>query len=158
MSEIEKTPHRVAGFNTLELAAGAVVLAVGLIIAFESMTYDMGSMRNVGPGIFPMLLGFVLAGLGVAIILEGRVSLAVAPSVPWRAMLSICAALGSFALLIQSFGAYVAIFALIFLSGLAERKFRPVMLLCVWAGLCVFITALVLGFRGIVNIDLLPGA
>ena len=73
-------------------------------------------------------------------------------------MLAICAALGAFALLIQSFGAYVAIFALVFLSGLAERTFRPVMLACVAIGLCLFITALVTGFRGIVNIDLLPGA
>ncbi len=155
--ETEKPPHRVAGFNTLELAAGIVVLVVGLVIAFESMTYPMGTLRNVGPGIFPMLLGFVLSALGLAIVLEGRVSLAVAPAVPWRAMLAICAALGAFALLIDRAGAYVAIFALIFLAGLAERTFRPVTLAIVALSLCAFVTALVFGFRGIVNMDLLPG-
>lgn len=156
--EDEPAPHRIAGFNTLELAAGLVILALGLIVAGESLTYPFGTLRNVGPAIFPMLLGIILAALGLTVILEGRVSRAVAPGVPWRAILAICASLASFALLIDRAGAYVAIFALIFLAGLADRTFRPVTLLIVALCLCAFITALVTGFRGIVNIDLLPGA
>lgn len=150
-------PPMLAGFNVLELAAGAVVVIIGLIVSAESMTYPMGSLRNVGAGIFPMLLGFVMSALGLAIILEGRVSLAVAPKVPWRAMFAICAALGAFALLIDRAGAYAAIFALIFLSGLADKTFRPLTLLIVALSLCGFVTALVFGFRGMVNMDLLPG-
>ncbi|WP_121062393.1 tripartite tricarboxylate transporter TctB family protein [Chachezhania antarctica] len=157
-AEDTRPPHRIAGFNTLELAAGLIIFVVGLIVAFESLSYSFGTLRNVGPAVFPMLLGFTLAALGLAIVFEGRTSLAVAPYVPWRAVLAICAALGAFALLIDTAGAYVAIFALIFLAGLADRPFRPVTLLCVALGLCAFITALVLGLRGIVNIDLLPGA
>lgn len=151
------TPKKIAGFNTVELAAGVVVLIAGLVVALESTTYAMGTMRNVGPGIFPMLLGILLAMLGIAIIFEGRVSEVVAPNVPWRAILAICASLGSFALLIDRAGAFVAIFALIYLAGLADKSFRPVTLGIVSCALCAFITALVLGFRGIVNIDLLPG-
>ena len=150
-------PHRVAGFNTLELAAGIIVFAAGVVVALESLSYQMGSLRNVGPGIFPLLLGLVLAALGLAVVLEGRISDAVAPAVPWRAILAICASLGSFALLIDRAGAYVSIFTLIFLAGLAERDFRPKTLAAVALSLCAFITALVLGFRGIVNMDLLPG-
>lgn len=150
-------PHRIAGFNTLELAAGLIVLLAGVGVALESLTYPMGSLRNVGPGIFPLLLGIVLAGLGVAVIFEGRISGAVAPAVPWRAILAICASLGSFALLIDRGGAYVSIFVLIFLAGLAEREFRPKTLALVALSLCGFVTALVFGFRGIVNMDLLPG-
>ena len=157
-AEDTKPPHRIAGFNTLELAAGLLIFLVGVVVAVESLTYPFGTLRNVGPAIFPMLLGLILAALGLAVVFEGRVSLAVAPRVPWRAVLAICASLGAFALLIDSAGAYVAIFALIFLSGLADRPYRPVTLLCVALALCVFITALVMGFRGIVNIDLLPGA
>lgn len=149
--------HRIAGFNTLELAAGLIVFGAGIVVAVESMSYPMGSLRNVGPGIFPMLLGLVLAALGLAIVLEGRISDAAAPPVPWRAILAICASLGSFALLIDRAGAYVSIFALIFLAGLAERQFRPLTLTAVALSLCAFVTALVLGFRGIVNMDLLPG-
>jgi hypothetical protein len=156
--EEERVPHRIAGFNTLELAAGLIILVLGVIVAAESLTYPFGTLRNVGPAIFPMLLGIILAALGLTIIFEGRVSLAVAPAVPWRAILAICASLASFALLIDRAGAYVAIFALIFLAGLADRTFRPVTLLIVAFCLCAFVTALVMGFRGIVNIDLLPGA
>lgn len=157
-AEDTKPPHKIAGFNTLELAAGLIIFALGLIVAVESLSYPFGTLRNVGPAIFPMLLGFILAALGLTIVFEGRSSLAVAPLVPWRAVLAICASLGAFALLIDRAGAYVAIFALIFLAGLAERTFRPVTLFCVSLALCAFITALVMGFRGIVNIDLLPGA
>jgi putative tricarboxylic transport membrane protein len=152
-----KTPHKFAGFNVVELAAGVVVLVAGLVVALESITYPMGTMRNVGPGIFPTLLGIILAMLGIAVIFEGRASQAVAPKVPWRALLAVCASLGSFALLIDRAGAFVAIFSLIFLAGLADKTFRPFTLCCVACGLCAFITALVMGFRGIVNIDLLPG-
>ncbi|MCA0873566.1 hypothetical protein LCL97_22265 [Seohaeicola saemankumensis] len=74
--------HRIAGFNTLELAAGLIVFGAGIVVAVESMSYPMGSLRNVGPGIFPMLLGLVLAALGLAIVLEGRISDAAAPPVP----------------------------------------------------------------------------
>lgn len=155
-NEEERHPHRVAGFNTLELAAGLVIIVLGVIVSVESLNYPWGSLRNVGPGIFPFLLGLVLSGLGIAILFEGRLSEAVAPVVPWRAMLAICAGLGSFAFLIDRAGAYAAIFALIFLSGLAEKQFRPFTLLCVALGLCAFVTALVLGFRGIVNMDLMP--
>ena len=68
-------PHRVAGFNTLELAAGIIVFAAGVVVALESLSYPMGSLRNVGPGIFPLLLGLVLAALGL-------VSAAIATSGP----------------------------------------------------------------------------
>jgi len=152
-----REPHRVAGFNTLELGAGLVVLALGLLVIVEARSYPWGTMRNVGPGIFPTLLGIVLSGLGLAVIAEGRLSRAIAPQVPWRAILAICAALASFAFLIDRAGAFVSIFALIFIAGVAERRFRPLMLLCVALGLCAFTAALVLGFRGIVNMDLLPG-
>ncbi|WP_158966698.1 tripartite tricarboxylate transporter TctB family protein [Chachezhania sediminis] len=151
-----RRPHRIAGFNTLELAAGLVIVALGLLVVFESLNYPWGSLRNVGPGIFPFLLGIVLAGLGIAVIFEGRLSDAVAPVVPWRAMLAICAGLGAFAYLIDRAGAFVAIFALIFLSGFAERRYRPLPLLFTALGLCAFVAALVLGFRGVVNMTLLP--
>ncbi|ASM74996.1 MULTISPECIES: tripartite tricarboxylate transporter TctB family protein [Roseobacteraceae] len=151
-------PHRIAGFNTLELAAGLIILVLGIVVTVESLTYPFGSLRNVGAAIFPMLLGILLSLLGLAVIIEGRLSQAIAPTVPWRALLSICASLASFALLIDRAGAFVAIFALVFLAGLADRTFRPLTLFCVSVALCAFVAALVMGFQGIVNIDLFPGA
>lgn len=151
-------PHSIAGLNTLELAAGLIIFLLGIVVTLESLTYPFGSLRNVGAAIFPMLLGILLSLLGLAIIVEGRLSRAIVPTVPWRALLAICASLGSFALLIDEAGAFVAIFALVFLAGLADRTFRPLTLLCISAALCAFVASLVMGFQGIVNIDLLPGA
>lgn len=151
-------PRRIGGFNTVELTAGVIVLITGIYVVIESLSYPFGSLQNVGPAVFPMLLGIILAALGLGIVFEGRIATTISPKIPYRAILAICAGLAAFAFLIDRAGAFISIFALVFLSGLAEKPFRPVPLLGVVVGLCLFITVLVLGFRGIVNISLLPGA
>ena len=151
-----RAPRTVLGINVLELAGGLILVALGAGVVAESLTYRLGSAANIGPGVFPMLLGLVLAGLGVAVIAEGRLSAATMPAVPWRALLAICAGLLAFAVLIDRAGAYIAIAALVVLSGLAERTFRPLTLAAITVALCLFVTAMVFGFRGIVNMALLP--
>lgn len=160
MTDMEETKNplrKILGINLLEFVAGGIVIILGVGVVYEGFNYPMGSLRNVGPGIFPLLLGVVLSALGCAIIAEGRNSIAAVPKVPWRAILAISAALGSFAFSIERMGAFVSIFALIFISGLAEREFRPVALLLTSLALCAFTAALVFGFEGIVNMRLLPG-
>lgn len=51
-----------------DVLAGAVFLAFGAAFAYASTQYDVGTLFHMGPGYFPLVLGIILAGFGVAII------------------------------------------------------------------------------------------
>ncbi|WP_068297738.1 tripartite tricarboxylate transporter TctB family protein [Pararhodobacter sp. CCB-MM2] len=116
-----------------DIVGGGVLLCFGLWVAWYAAShYDLGTLRRMGPGMFPMLLAIVLAGLGLlmavpAFFREGpKVQLRL--FVPAVILLSVL----SFALLIGPFGLIPAIVAVTCLSALGEEKFRPlaIVLLC----------------------------
>lgn len=48
--------------------SGLMFLVVGAVFAFGATQYKIGSSARMGPGYFPLLLGILLAALGVAIV------------------------------------------------------------------------------------------
>ncbi len=54
-----------------DLLAGAIFVALGGAFAYTASTYDVGTLRAMGPGYFPLALGLVLAALGVVIMAIG---------------------------------------------------------------------------------------
>lgn len=53
------------------LLAGAIFVAFGAAFAYTASTYDVGSLLSMGPGYFPLVLGLILAALGVVIMATG---------------------------------------------------------------------------------------
>jgi len=53
-----------------EVAAGVTMIGIGLLVVLESTTYTIGDAARMGPGYFPMLLGGLLALLGIVIALS----------------------------------------------------------------------------------------
>jgi hypothetical protein len=52
-----------------EFAAGCLMAALGLFIAFKGTTYRAGTLMHMGPGFLPTALGVILVLLGIAIAL-----------------------------------------------------------------------------------------
>ncbi len=53
-----------------DLLGGAALALLGLAVAGHAAnTLDFGTMRQMGPGFFPVLLGLLLAGLGLLVAL-----------------------------------------------------------------------------------------
>jgi hypothetical protein len=158
MTDIEDTrkPVRIAGFNVVELVGGMALVIAGISAAIVAQGYGLGTARNVGPGMFPMLLGATLALIGVGVVLEGRTSATLLPEIPWRPIIAISLGLAAFGLLVERAGAIAAVASLIFLAGLAEKKLRLVTL----AGIAVvtvgFTAVLGWAFYGALTLDLLP--
>lgn len=51
-----------------DLVWGGVLALLGLAVAgYAAAHYDLGTLRRMGPGFFPVVLGLVLAGLGALI-------------------------------------------------------------------------------------------
>jgi len=110
--------------------AGVLFLVMGLIFLITGWDYPNGSMRRMGPGMFPMLVSIVLMGCSLALIIGslGRIkaewfSLA-AMRAQARPVLAILLAVSSFGLLIEDAGVILAVFVMIMISYLAGDRRR----------------------------------
>lgn len=109
-----------------DLAAGGFFVAVGGAAAAYAMThYALGSLRNVGPGMFPAGAGLALAGLGLGILVPAFGRAGVRPVVEADVAAAVLAAVAAFALVLPLFGLVPATVALVVVSRRADRGARP---------------------------------
>ncbi|PUB24379.1 tripartite tricarboxylate transporter TctB family protein [Promicromonospora sp. AC04] len=60
--------------STGDLVAGLIFVGLGAAFAIGALGYDLGSLLEMGPGYVPLVLGLVLAALGVAIVVKAYVA------------------------------------------------------------------------------------
>jgi hypothetical protein len=113
-----------------DIAGGALLLLTGILIAWHaSATLDFGTVRRMGPGMFPMSIGVILALFGVALMIPAFFRAGELEAIEWRSGAAVLAGIAAFALAIRPMGLIPAIIAVLLVSSLAERTFRPVALL-----------------------------
>lgn len=126
-----------------DLICGLTVGALGLFALCSALSWDFGSLRRIGPGVFPALTGVVLMGIGLAIALfERRPPDDDAPApVNWRGFLLVVAGLAAFSALIKTAGLVPAVWAAVILSAQADpaARWRDTLLVA------VVMTAIALG-------------
>jgi hypothetical protein len=114
----------VAKLNKIDVLAGLFVILIGVLSVMESLNFNMGTTRNMGPGYFPYYIGIFMLIVGVGIVLEGfRPALegqvfGQLPSI--RGLLMILAGVIGFALTIQRFGLAPATAIAVFLGTMAD--------------------------------------
>lgn len=122
-----------------EFISGFILIGLGLFVAlYASANYDAGSVRSMGPGFFPILLGWVLAGLGVIVALtslRSAVHELTPPQFQPRALLAVLGAVFAFSVLIGFVGLVPTTVVMVVIAATANRKFRigPALIL----GLCL---------------------
>jgi Tripartite tricarboxylate transporter TctB family len=107
-----------------DLLAGATFIGFGLAFAVGAATYDVGSALRMGPGYFPLVLGGLLALLGVVIIVKGTVAgedEAIGP-IPWKAAAVITGAILFFGATIRDLGVVPSTFVTALVAGFAGRR------------------------------------
>ena len=107
-----------------DLLAGGTFIALGVAFAAGSLTYDIGTPVRMGPGYVPLVLGVVLAGLGVLVIVKGFIAGEGEPigEVDWRAVVLITAALQFFGITVRGLGVVGALFGASLLAALARSQ------------------------------------
>ena len=112
--------------------SGLMFTAVGIVFAIGATNFTVGSAARMGPGYFPLLLGILLAILGVVVTLQSFKSKAVdgdpIGSFAWRPLGFIIGANLAFGVLlvgvpalgIPAFGMIIAIYALVLIAGYAR--------------------------------------
>ena len=120
-----------------DVIGGALLITCGLAYAIYAMSqYNIGTLRRMGPGMFPVMLGFALTGLGATLFLTAFLKAEKLPRIRIWTPIFVLSSIGAFALMIRPFGLFPAIIAVTVISSLAELKVRPVSLTLLCASLC----------------------
>ena len=124
--------------NKKDVATGLLFAAIGLATVVGASDYPLGTMRSIGPGYFPIMIGIVLALLGAAIAFQGvsfRGAVDVSTGqdrqqdrdddegIAIRPLIMITLAVVAFGVTVRPFGLAIATVALVTVSSLAGREF-----------------------------------
>ncbi|WP_417579015.1 tripartite tricarboxylate transporter TctB family protein [Nitrincola sp.] len=127
--------------NWLQLVAALLLALTGVFIIWQGSEYPLGSLRRMGPGFYPVIIGSVL------VLFSALLTLEVAREEPeknvWipRPILMISSGFICFGALLESAGLVPAILAMVILTSLAEKPVRP---------LSTALTAISLSILGVV--------
>ncbi len=109
------------------------MMVVGAIAGYIATNYDIGTLREIGPGFFPLVLSVLLVVLGLAIMATGgQTATAAEPQGPavhgnrvgpdWRGWPAIFLAVIAFVVLADFAGLAPATFACVFVAALGDRE------------------------------------
>jgi len=144
------------------MKAGLPLFAFGAAVFAASWSYEIGELRRMGPGYFPMLLGAVLCIFALLIVLQdARERLtsgrrAERPEIPavrlgdvWRPVVLPLAAVVLFAALLETAGLFPAVVASVAVAGFAERSNKLVTVLVIAVATAIFVSAVFVYALGI---------
>jgi len=119
---------------TKDHVGGALLLVVGVAVVAAGVGYGVGTLRSMGSGFFPVVLGVLLALIGTALLFSaGRgpggaadgppaeMAHLAGPVVQWRGWLCIVGAALAFVLLGEHGGLVPASFASVFIAAMGDR-------------------------------------
>ena len=106
-----------------DILGGLLMVAIGVFAIWYAQRYSFGTPRAMGPGFFPVVLGGVLAVLGVMIALPALRRAGPAVRVDLRTLGIVTASLVLFAASLRPLGLVPATALAVLLASLAERGF-----------------------------------
>lgn len=148
-----------------DLLAGALCVLIGMGFAlYTLLTLKIGTPSRMGSGFFPLVLGGLLAVLGIAIVIRGAIRTGAITTaeddvelgpVPWRGIVILALAPVLFALTVRSLGMVLATALCVAVVCFASSRVTMRMAVVVTIGLttlCVAVFSFGLG----VTLPLLP--
>ena len=114
-------------FSTKDLVSGGIFVLAGAYFALEALNYEVGTAFRMGPGFMPLVLGSVLALLGLGIAASGwnkpDTEKLLAPS--WRAIVLIIGVIVFFGATIRGLGFVPVVLIGAFAAAMASRLNSP---------------------------------
>lgn len=122
-----------------DVVGGLLLIAVGVAFLLYSLGhYEVGTVRRMGPGMFPAALGVVMVLLGAMLLVPALLRPGVLPHIRVRTPFFVLAGVAAFAVAIRPLGLIPAILAVTVVSSFAETRVRLLSLL----GLCVSLSVM----------------
>ncbi len=124
-----------------DLVGGLLMTAAGLFFALYGQRYDVGTADRMGPGYFPVVLGWTLAALGLLVAVPAWWRRGGPIAVQWGNLFWCVASLLAFALALRPLGVVLAAFVAALVSLVpSAMHWRTRLLVCaVVAGLTTLI-------------------
>ena len=118
-------------------------MVIGIVFVVGAYNYQMGTAARMGPGYFPRILGFIMAGLGVIIAgigLKNQAQFAATAGIgwTWKPVIILTVAVVLFGFTLPTLGLIIAISLLTFISGIAahDKNYRELAMITVI--MCIF--------------------
>ena len=124
---LEDTPLFGTLLKKRDFYAGGLMTLLGAAVTLDSLSYTLGTLTHMGPGMFPLMLGVTLTLIGVLILGTAIVAPLsdderILPEKPeWFAWACILAGPVAFIILGEFFGLVPATFACVFIPALGDR-------------------------------------
>ena len=113
--------------NHKDFSAGLLFILFGMAATFSAKSYQIGTAAKMGPGYFPLVLGFILTVLGFVISLKslskGR-GLRRKALVRFRPVVFVLSSIVLFGLLLLPLGLPLSTFLLILISSMGSDEFK----------------------------------
>lgn len=128
--------------DTQDLVGGLALMALGLFAAYYAHEhYEIGDLRRMGPGFFPVSLGLTLAVLGVLVALPAwfRQGPVIRPA--WATLGLVILSLVVFSFTLKSLGVVLATMIAVFISSMADRGigWKSRLMLCVGVAVVTYV-------------------
>ncbi len=127
--------------------SGVMFVAVGALFAGVAVTYKIGTAARMGPGYFPLVLGVILIGLGVAIVafsLKGENGEAV-DKFHWGPLFWVLGSICLFGVMLKLTGVLAAGLALVIGSSVGSGEFKWKEVVLLGLALTIFCAAVFVG-------------
>jgi hypothetical protein len=128
MREIDLGDAGVEGLlKKKDFYAGLAMTLLGAGVILNSITYNLGTLMHMGPGMFPLILGVLLTFIGILIFISGVATpledgeRILPETMEWRGWACILAGPLMFILFGEYFGMVAATFMCVFVSAMGER-------------------------------------
>ncbi|GGM12231.1 hypothetical protein GCM10011534_38000 [Pseudooceanicola nanhaiensis] len=137
-----------------DLMTGALIFGLGLAATlYAQSSYQLGTFRTPGPGLFPTLVSSLLTLVGVGLLLQALLAPVpeTLPQFETRPFVLVMVAVAAFAVIFPYLGYALAVFALSLISSFADDQMkltRKMVLAAVVTGIAVLL------FRGILGVRL----
>ncbi|MCD8516033.1 MAG: tripartite tricarboxylate transporter TctB family protein [Burkholderiaceae bacterium] len=95
--------------DVADIIGGILITAVGIFAVIHSQQYDMGQLRQMGPGFFPTAIGIILVVLGVFITLPALLRRGPAVKVNFKGLFWVMLSIFVFAVTLDYVGLPIAV-------------------------------------------------
>lgn len=121
---------------------GLMFLAVGLFFGAKTLTgLPLGTLEEMGPGYFPLVLCAILCLLGLAVLAKAKPDAESPRAISLRSLVLIVSGPVAFGLAVRSLGLAPALIITVTLAVLASPRFRPARAIAIVLGVTLFCVA-----------------
>ena len=105
-----------------DLAFGLFLIALAVVAFLSTRTLSVGTAADMGPGVVPRTLAWIILAFGVAICVSSLLKAPVPwPEVAWRPLAAVLASIALFAVLFSHLGLNVACVGAVLVAGTATK-------------------------------------